>query len=256
MTNYVTYGRFGNKADLEKEKTLFLGIIQNTIHNICFLYKIDININIYEVKDEIEISNIFKDLIKKRNKSDRYYDYSLEFLMTVLGLPPNGLSQEEKDEIWKMDFTFKSWEIKSNDLFNKYFEKAKKICPKEAQFCLEDKVFLMYIHTIGQCEFRLDNFLHFIRDYFILEKSRDYFKEYVPQDKFDEIKRKVINIYPKLKEKYSGMNRYLEKFLGFFIDNDYYYSPVKKILDDYYSGKNNKLNNNEDETIKLKDKIN
>ena len=102
----------------------------------------------------------------------------------------------------------------------------------------------------------LDYFLNFIRYYFILEESKYLFEEYVPQDKFDEIKKKVINIYPKLKEKYSGRNRYLEKFLSFFeIDNDYYYAPVKKILDDYYSGKNNKLNNNEDETIKLKDKI-
>lgn len=254
MINYVTYGRFGNKANLEKEKELFLTHIKNMIDKICLFKNIDINIR--EIKDEIEISNILKDLIKKRNKSDRYYDDYLGFLMTVLGLPSNGLSQEEKDEIWKMDFTFKSWEKKSNELFNKYFEKAKKICPKEAQFCLEDKVFLMYIHSIGHCEFRLDNFLHFIRDYFILEENRYLFEEYVPQDKFDEIKKKVINIYPKLKEKYSGRNRYLEKFLSFFeIDNDYYYAPVKKILDDYYSGKNNKLNNNEDETIKLKDKI-
>ena len=140
MTNYVTYGRFGNKANLEKEKELFLTHIKNMIDSICLFKHIDIKI--YEIKDEIEISNILKDLIKKRNKSNRYYDDYLGFLMTVLGLPSNGLSQEEKDEIWKMDFTFKSWEKKSNELFNKYFEKAKKYVLKKPNFVLKIKYFL------------------------------------------------------------------------------------------------------------------
>ena len=67
------------------------------------------------------------------------------------------------------------------------------------------------------------------------------------------MKRKVIEIYPIIKERY-GINKVFEKILSYIrIDTDYNYEETKNILDNYYNKKNNN-NIENDELIKFKDK--
>ena len=150
-----------------------------------------------------------------------------------------------------MDFTYENWKEKSIKIINNYIERSKNVCPDSVDFCFNDICFVFYVQINHGCEFSLNNFLTFIRDYFILDKSKSLFEEYRNAKIYEDIQRKVINIYPNLKKRY-GKNIYLEKILSFISsDTDYNYEETKKILDN-----NKKFNNfiEGDETIKLKDK--
>ena len=69
----------------------------------------------------------------------------------------------------------------------------------------------MYIASFSLYKFSSDNYLIFIRDFFILEYGKIFFKEYNNPGTYKEIRIQFIKVYPELKEKY-GMNRKLEKF--------------------------------------------
>ena len=129
-------------------------------------------------------------------------------------------------------------------------ERSKNVCPQEVRFCFDDNCFIIYVQVIKKCEFRSNNFLHFIRDYFILNRNTEFLKEYKDEEKFKEIQRKVFNIYPVIREKYTSK---LYELIDFFRGEcDYNFEITKNMLNNYYN-KNNRIK--DEETINLKDKI-
>ena len=177
--------------------------------------------------------------------------YCINIFLRDMGMSYYTLTLKEKEEILAMDFTYENWKEKSIKIINNYIERSKNVCPDEIDFCFDDICFVFYVQIEHGCEFTLNNFLTFIRDYFILDKSKSLFEQYRNAKIYEDIQRKVINIYPNLKKRY-GKNIYLEKILSFISsDTDYNYEETKKILDN-----NKKFNNfiEGDETIKLKDK--
>ena len=205
----ITFGRIGNVDENNDRKYFFqkLEFFMNCLTG--FIYK-------YDTFTEIEIIEKIKKIIK---------DFDPKQKPSFFGSPiPYCIS------------------IK---IINNYIERSKNVCPDDVDFCFDDICFVFYVQINHKCEFTLNNFLIFIRDYFILDKSKFLFEDYRNDKIYEDIKRKVIIIYPNLKKRY-GKNIYLEKILSFISsDTDYNYDETKKILD-------NKIE--DDETIKLKDK--
>ena len=246
----ITFGRFGHIEDINKEKALFLKILNDLISELRGDFT-----GTQQYKDESEIINPLKDLLKKNIKKSFFLlgsTISFSCFLEYMGLSYYTLTQNELDDILIMDFTYENWKKKSLILINNFTERIKKEFPPETLFCFDDIYFVFHIKLYGD-RYKYNNYFNFIRDYFILEETSYYIKEYRDSKKYNEIKKKVINIYPKIKEKY-GMNRILEKFLSFiFLDNDQNYEKTRNILDNYYNKKKgNKID--DDESIKLKDK--
>ena len=245
----ITFGRFGHIEDINKEKALFLKVLNDLISELRGDFT-----GIQQYKDETEIINPLKDLLKININNTFFSLYrTLSRFLEYMGLSYYTLTQNELDDILIMDFTYENWKKKSLVLINNFTERIKKEFPPETLFCFDDIYFVFHIQTIYGDRYKSNNFFNFIRDYFILEETSYDIKEYRDSKKYNEIKKKVINIYPKIKEKY-GMNNILEKCLSFiFLDNDYNYEKTRNILDNYYNKKKgNKID--DDESIKLKDK--
>lgn len=251
----ITFGKFGKKKDKENDKKLFLERLNILFRLLTCGQHFDSNYP--DIANEFEIAKPLKKILKRRENScffQEAYQANLDELFEPMGLSYKTLTKKEKEEVLDMDFTFENWEKKSQELLNNYIERSKNICPREVHFCFDDIFFAMSVRIYKHSEFTLDNFIGFIRDYFILDEGQQLFEKYRDPEKFKKMQRQVINIYPKLKEDY-GMNRTLEKILSFFgDDNDYNNKKVKKILDNYYNNKFNELY--DDEKIKLKDKQN
>ena len=246
----ITFGRIGNVDEETDRKDFFqnLEFFMNCLTG--FIYK-------YDTFTEIEIIEKIKKKIKgfdPKQKPSFFGDripYCINFFLRYMGMSYYTLTLKEKEEILVMDFTYENWKEKSIKIINNYIERSKNVCPDEIDFCFDDICFVFYVQINHGCEFTLNNFLTFIRDYFILDKSKSLFEQYRNAKIYEDIQRKVINIYPNLKKRY-GKNIYLEKILSFISsDTDYNYEETKKILDN-----NKKFNNKikDDETIKLKDK--
>ena len=170
-----------------------------------------------------------------------------------MGLSYYNLTQKEKEDILDMDFTYENWEKKSIELINNFIGRIKNTCPHIVWFCFEDIYFVFHIQIVYKAEFRLNNLFKYIRDYFILDYTTYEIKKYRNPKLYNEIKKKVIDLYPIIKERY-GMNKFLEKILSYFCnDTDYNFEATRKILDNYYNNKNNN-NLDEEELIKLKNK--
>ena len=245
----ITFQRFGHEEDWIKDKKIFL----NQLRDLLIELTRDKYEDRYALTNEIEIAKDIKKTLKSMRSS--YYNYlikeSLNTFLAHMGLSYDVLTKKEKEEIKDMEFTFENWENKSKILYNNYLERSKIACPKDIYFCLDYIYFIMYVQIIGRCELTINNFLKFIRDFFILERE-NLFERYIDPKKHNNIKKKVIEIYPKLKEKY-GMNRTLEKLLRYVDeDNDYNYEILKNILDNYYFQKKNEKKDDE-ETNKFKD---
>ena len=243
----IYFGRYGPVEDAKIEKKLFLERL-NSLNQILD-YK---NTKEYNEK---EIVDILKIKLKKL-VTDSVYNIETEVLSNFLismGLSYYILSPEEKKEILEMDYTYDNWKIKSEQLIESFNIRIKKVFPKMLWFCLEDKYFLLHIRICYYNKFRINDFIIFIRDYFILDNSLPFILENRECELFYEIKKKVHALYPEVKEKF-GMNRILEKICSFFwSDSDYAHEKTKEILDNYY---NNKRKNilDDDETVKLKEK--
>ena len=123
------------------------------------------------------------------------------------------------------------------------------IFPIELKFCFEDKFFPLYVVVLKDT-FKKNNFINYIRDYFILDEGHVYFNEFRDEKLFNKLQKKIIEIYPIIKEKY-GTNRFIEKFFSYMNPenkkNDYNIKYIKNILDNYYN-----KNKNNDELEKLK----
>ena len=231
----ITFGRIGN-VDEETDRKYFFQKLEFFMNLLTGLA--------YEFQTFTEIEIIKK--IKKITK-----DFDPKQKPSFFGSPIPYCINSFLREILVMDFTYENWKEKSIKIINNYIERSKNVCPDSVDFCFDDICFVFYVQIEHGCEFSLNNFLTFIRDYFILDKSKSLFEEYRNAKIYEDIQRKVINIYPNLKKRY-GKNIYLEKILSFISsDTDYNYEETKKILDN-----NKKFNNfiEGDETIKLKDK--
>ena len=247
----ITFGRIGNVDDKTDRENYFqnLQFFMNCLTGFTYEGKTFTEIEIIE-----KIKKKIKDFDPKQKPSFFATDIPgcIDFFMEDLGMSYYTLTLKEKEEILVMDFTYENWKEKSIKIINNYIERSKNVCPDEIDFCFDDICFVFYVQIEHGCEFTLNNFLTFIRDYFILDKSKSLFEQYRNAKIYEDIQRKVINIYPNLKKRY-GKNIYLEKILSFISsDTDYNYEKTKQILDNNNKKFNNKIE--EDETIKLKDK--
>ena len=110
--------------------------------------------------------------------------------MARFGLSYKVLTKKEKEEVIDMDFTFENWREKSEELYNNYVERNKRILPEKIRFCLDYRFFVMTIQVNHQCNFTLDNFLRKISDYFILEKEKTLLEKFMDLEEFDKIRKK------------------------------------------------------------------
>ena len=243
----ITFGRFGHKKDKEKDQKLFLEYLNGLLDDfINFLNPNAIPSNL----SEKELITPLKKIIKRKSSNKSFYEMCLTSFLERMGLSYYTLTQKEKEEIIDMDFTYANWEKKSLELFESFIERSKNVCPREVWFCFDDICFIIHVERVQRCEFTSNNFLIFIRDYFILNRNTEFLKEYRDEEKFKEIQRKVFNIYPIIRERYGNI---LYKFISYFQgDSDYDYEITRNMLNNYYN-KNNKIK--DDEKINLKDKI-
>ena len=242
----ICFGRFGPPIDIKEEKEMFLKYL------IEIMYEIEGSKERKNYNEE-EIIEPVKKLLKENINTSRCKVF-LSFFLSLFGLSYYTLSEKEKEEILDFDYTYENWKIKSLELTKSFCERLKNVFPKMALFCVDDLFFIFYISMIYDKDFRYDNLLIYIRDYYILDSGEFSLRGYRDENQFKEVQKKVYVIYPIIKEKY-GMNRTLEKicnFLGF--DNDYSYKKSKKLLDDYYNKKQNDKIEDDEEKIKLKDK--
>lgn len=246
---FITFGRFGHIKDLKKDKEIFLEFLKELVCRLSYDKKLS------EKLDDIELSKILKQIIINEQKyfwNAMFYKY-ISCFMEYMGLSYNTITKEEQKEVLEMDFTYENWKNKSLILFNNYKERCKRICPSDIHFCFDDKYFLIYLQAYKNSEITLNNFLRFIRDYYILEYGKELLEEFFDINEFNINRNKVIKLYPILKENY-GMNRKLEKILS-YVDNknDYNFEIVRNILDNYFARKKNKnIKFDDEEKIKLK----
>ena len=246
---YITFGRFGKEEQRKRDKEVFLEELRLLITTIT---KNEENKELYAKSNEIEIAEALKQIIAKNDYDGVIFDLAFADFMLRLGLSYKLLTKNEKKEIFEMEFTYDNWKKKTEILFNNYLMKCKKNCPKRIHFCLNYRLFVIYVLADYHSELATNNFLRFIRDFFILEDIF-YYEKYMDMEEFKKLRKDVIEIYPKLKEEY-GANRTLEKNFLYLFDknNDYNYEIMRNILDNYYNKKkNNEIN--DDEKIKLKD---
>ena len=240
---FITFGRFGSEKYWKKERELFLQIKKELIYDQSAF---KISEDSLEGMDENKINEIIKQYMKV-NKDIIYI--TLRTFMRYMGLSYYILNQDEINEIVKMDFTYENWEKKSKILYDKFVKISQDIFPIEVKFCFEDKFFPIYVVVLKDT-FKKNNFINYIRDYFILDEGHVYFNEFRDEKLFNKLQKKIIEIYPIIKEKY-GTNRFIEKFCSYMNPenkkNDYNIKYIKNILDNYYN-----KNKNDDELEKLK----
>ena len=188
-------------------------------------------------KTEEEINIMLKNAIIKESKG--IVDFAMNYLIAPWGISYKGLDEKEKKEIYNLDFSFESFDNFAKNYLIKYEEKCIQLLPKEMKTCFNDKCFVFYCQKFGNPKITKKNFIYNIRDYFILEKNGKKFVGYRNEEEFKKIKQEMEIEYPKLKEK-CGINRYLDKFLSYFFDdNDYNIEETKSILNNYYNENNN-----------------
>ena len=246
----ITFGRYGHVEDEKKEKEYFLVNLNQLI------YQLSGYSDPFPKYNEIEIVKLFKDLfIRKINSTyfnSNYYSY-LSYFLRIMGLCYYTLTPKEKEDILDMDFTYENFKEKSPSIINNFIKRVKKEFPSSLSFCADDIYFIFHIQICYHESFSFKNFIDYIRDYYILDETIPNLQSYRDDKKYKEMQKKVIDIYPEIKEKY-GMNRIFEKILSYItMDTDYNYEKSKNILDNYYNKKkNNKIE--DEESIKLKDK--
>lgn len=246
----ITFGRFGHAEDFQKDKEFFLKKLNILMYEL----------NGFQGKIDYKEEEIIKPLKEKLNhdiKADEKSFYShgtdscLSDFLEIMGLNYFNLTQKEKEEILEMDFTYDNWKIKSFELINSFIQRIKNASPQIAHFCFDDIYFIFHIQIVYQYEFKLKYLPTYIRDYFILNKTRDILKDYKNSEIYNDTQKKVIVRYPRIKEE-CGVNRIFEKILSYFIeDTDYHYEKTRKILDDYYN-KKNEIKDEESESLKEK----
>lgn len=242
----ITFGRIGSEKNWKEDEKIFIESTREFLYNVsCF--RIDYN--------EIDKMNFLelKKLIKQKIDEDKdsgYLRYAFAVFMPEMGLSYEVLSKEEKMELADMEFTFENWEKKSKILMDNFIEKSKKDCPKEIHICFDDICFPIYVQSFRRTNITTSNFLEFIRDYFLLNQYDTCFEGYRDETLFNNIRKKMIEIYPDLKKQY-GMNKYLEKFLSYItLETDYNHEFVRNILE---NNPKKELDNDEKKPLKEKE---
>ena len=246
----ITFGRFGHAEDYQKDKEFFLKRLNYLIYLL----------NGYEGKKdykEAEIIKPLKEKLKPEIKADEKSFFPngaiscLSGFLEIMGLSYYQLTPKEKEEILEMDFTYDNWKNKSIELINSFIQRIINASPKNTHFCFDDIYFIFHIQIVYNYEFKLKYLPTFIRDYYILNETRDFLKKYRNSEIYNNIQKEVFVQYPRIKEE-CGVNRILEKILSYFIeDTDYHYEKTRKILDDYYNKKNG-IKDEESESLKDK----
>ena len=110
----------------------------------------------------------------------------------------------------------------------------------DLKFCFDDQFFPLYVVALNGDIFQKNNYIRFIRDYFILDKGGFYFNQFRDNTIFNDLQKKIIKIYPIIKEKY-GANKFIEKFFSYLKPedkyNDYNIKYIKNLLDNYDNNK-------------------
>ena len=247
----ITFGRFGHAEDIQNDKEFFLE------HLNLLMYEL----NGFAGKMDYKEAEIIKPLKEKLNhdiKADEksfFFSLATDSCLTdflgIMGLSYYNLTPKEKEEILEMDFTYDNWKNKSIELINSFIQRIINASPKNTHFCFDDIYFIFHIQIVYQYEFKLKYLPTFIRDYYILNETRDFLKKYRNSEIYNNIQKEVFVQYPRIKEE-CGVNRILEKILSYFIeDTDYHYEKTRKILDDYYNKKNG-IKDEESESLKDK----
>ena len=101
----ITFGRFGHIEDINKEKALFLKVLNNLISELRGDFT-----GTQQYKDESEIINPLKDLLKININNTFFSRYrTLSCFLQYMGLSYYTLTQNELDDILIMDFTYENW---------------------------------------------------------------------------------------------------------------------------------------------------
>ena len=242
----ITFRRIGSEKNWKEDEKIFIECARHFLYNVsCF----SIDYNEIEKMNVLELKKLIKSHIDE-DKYSNYLSYAYGVFMPKMGLSYEVLSKKEKIELADMEFTFENWKKKSKIFMDNFIEKSKKDCPKEIHICFDDICFPMYVQIFHNANITTSNFLRCIRDYFLLNKYKLTFEEYRDETIYNNIRKKMIKIYPDLKKQY-GMNKYLEKFLSYIlVETDYNYEFVRNILE---NNPTKELDNDEKKPLKEKD---
>ena len=256
MVLLVTFGTFKKKyseKDIKKDKEIFFNCKKAFLSDLLY------NITNYDFLTEEEIFQM-DNIIKQKLSQNKGIERKIALFTANFGIAYNLLTKEEQKELLAMNLTYEECGKVVKKIYNNFLNKAKKYQnPVKVYLCFEEKCFIAYCQIFRNiAEIKPNNFLGLIRDYFILDKGKRGFEQYRDQDLFNIIQKDMIDMYPNWKKEY-GINRYLDKFLSFFDeDNDYNNRFLKNILDNYINnnGNNDKYdkyeNNNEYTPLKKK----
>lgn len=262
---FVTFGAFDNLSEEEilKDKDIFL---ERKKYLLAFLLYSLSNPLLLTEENLSQLDNLILQKLSEKKMFNGHISTGLSMFMISFGLSYSLLSKEEKNELLKIDYSYESFKNFILKIYNNYIEKAKRNTPPFIHGFFKEKCFIVYCHLIGNTNIKENNFFKLIRDYFILEKYKNYFAKYRNESLFENIKNNIISKYPELKDKY-GTNRYLDMFYSYFdSDNDYNNEFLKKKLDNYYNKEKNKIkkevkkkneekDQNDNEYTPLKEKI-
>ena len=176
MPLFYDFGRFGEMTEekIKTDKKLFLMFCAE----MCAF--IDYRINLEEIENkEVFVNNLIR---KETNKNKVHFDLFLE----PTGISYNYLNKEEKEQLKKLYITFENIKSFTLDYQKKYIEKCKKSLPSKISKCFDDICFIIYCHRYGNPKIDIKIFIRNIRDYFILDKKKDIFKEFRKKVLFDE----------------------------------------------------------------------
>ena len=246
MLTLVDFGRYHNlsKEELQKDKELFLKK-KTELANFTLDHNRDLSK--YEGLEESQLDEIIKEKFS-RIKYSIEVQCALGNFLYVIGLNENLLNDDEKKQILNMKLTYDNCKKFALNHYDKYIEKAKDECPSEIYICFEEKIFITYCITYRKAEINKNNFLYFIRDYYILDKYKECYGDYRNNSIFNKIRDKMIDLYPVLKDEFGRKNKTFDKFMSFFeVDNDYNNEFIKGLLNNYEKKNKNKY-------IKLKQK--
>ena len=246
MLTLIDFGRYHNlsKEELQKDKELFLKK-KRELANFTLDHNRDLSK--YEGLEESQLDEIIKEKFS-RIKYSIDVQCALGNFLYAIGLNENLLNDDEKKQILNMKLTYDNCKKFALNHYDKYIEKAKDECPSEIYICFEEKIFITYCITYRKAEINKNNFLYFIRDYYILDKYKECYGDYRNNSIFNKIRDKMIDLYPVLKDEFGRKNKTFDKFMSFFeVDNDYNYEFIKELLNNYEKKNKNKF-------IKLKKK--
>lgn len=251
MPEFVTFGLFKklkNEEDIQNDKEIFFRAKKNLL--AYYLFGIA-KTSLLTEKQISEMDNIIKNKIAQK-EDFKFVEYGIEHLVYQFTLNYNFCNEEEKNKILTMDITYENCKTFVLNHYENYIKEINEILPFDVQICSKEKGFLSYSRAVRAVKIQKDNYFDLIREYYFFDRAKEFYEEYRDDTLYEEIRNKLANIYIEYKVQF-GRNRYFDKFLSFFDeDNDYNCSLLKKGLDDYYNNLKNEKNN--DKYIPFKQK--